>query len=158
MLGVQKMKMQILLCSSPILPNVVTLQKSPFAVATCPLPQAGISIQITSPMAEPHRNRNEGALRAPALPRHPCSRSCCCGSAKAAIPTAAVWLGACKPLLRNSRLISRELTQKCFLSVPPLYLAPKKPSQPYYHQHLQLINLADLGPWVQKFSKGGMRI
>lgn len=90
-----KLKMQILLCSSLILPNFVTLQKSPFAMVTSPPPQAGISSQITSHMPKPHRNRNGGALWAPALPRHLCSRSCsCCGSKKPAIPTAAMWLGA----------------------------------------------------------------
>lgn len=155
-----KMKMQVLLCSSLILPSFVTPQKSLFAVVTSPSSQAGISSQTTSHMAEPHRNRNGGALQTPALPRHLCSRCCsCCGSASPAIPTAAVCLGeACEPLPQNSCLISRQLTQECFLSVSPLYLVPKKTSQPYYHQHLQLINLADLGPRVQKFSKGGMRI
>ena len=51
----------------------------------------------------------------------------CCGSAKKAIPMAGVWLGVCKPLPWTSCLISRELTQKHFSSVSPLYLAPEKP-------------------------------
>lgn len=158
MLTVQKWNASFTL----FLPNTTTFcntAESPFAVVMSPPPQAGIYSLTASHMAEPHRESSGGALWAPTLPRHLRSRSCsCCGSAKTAVPTAAVWLGACKPLPWNSCLISRELTQKCFFSMSPLYLAPKKTSQPYYHQHLQLINLADLGPRVQKFSKGGMRI
>lgn len=70
------------------------------------------------------------------------------GSAKRQFP----YLGACEPLPWTSCLIS-ELTQTPF-SVTTLS-GSNPPLWPYYHQHLQLINVADLGPQGQKFLMEG---
>lgn len=113
-----------------------------------PFSTAGIYRQTTSHVAEPHRNRNGE----PREPQH------CQGTSAAELlqqfPHCRV------PASPSTEFLPRQPradTQVLPFSVTTLS-SSKKTSQPYYHQHLQLINLADLGPRVQKFSRGGMRI
>lgn len=129
----RKIRRQVLLCFFQMLPIFGTLQKA-HLLSYLHYSQLATYSQMASRMAELHESRNVGALRAPTLLRHLCSRiHTGAGPAGALQKKQFPWLVcggmsvSLSPLPWTACPIGHELTQKRFSSVSPLYLAPKKP-------------------------------